>query len=150
TGASPSDGVTSDATLILSGTAEAGSTLTVYKDGTSIGTATASGGGAWSFDYTATTLSAGSYAFKAQATDLAGNTSGDSAVFTVVVDTAAPSAPAVTGITTDTGSSPSDGVTSDATLILSGTAEAGSSITVFKDGTSIGTATASGGGAWSF
>src|SRR5436190_1835379 len=83
-GRTRSDGVTSDATLIFAGTAEAGSTVTVFKDGTSIGTATASGGGAWSFDYTATTLSAGSYAFKAQATDLAGNTSGDSAVFTVI------------------------------------------------------------------
>ena len=150
TGSSSSDGVTSDPTLILSGTAEAGSIVTVYKDGTSIGTASASGAGAWSFDYTGTTLAAGSYAFKAQATDLAGNTSGDSAVFTVVVDTSAPAAPTVTAITTDTGSSSSDGVTSDPTLILSGTAEAGSIVTVYKDGTSIGTATASGAGAWSF
>ena len=150
TGASGSDGVTSDATLILSGTAEAGSTVTVYKDGASVGTTTASGAGVWSFDYTGTTLAAGSYAFKARATDLAGNTSGDSPVFTVVVDTSAPAAPALTAITTDTGASGSDRVTSDANLILSGTVEAGSTVTVYKDGTSIGTTTASGAGVWSF
>ena len=124
--------------------------MTVYKDGASIGTTTASGAGVWSFDYTATTLAAGSYAFKARATDLAGNISGDSPVFTVVVDTSAPGGPALMAITTDTGSSGIDGVTSDPTLILSGTAEAGSTVTVYKDGASIGTTTASGAGVWSF
>ena len=135
---------------MIAGTAEAASTVTVYQDDTSIGTATASGAGVWNFDYTGTTLAAGSYTFKARAADLAGNISGDSPVFTVVVDTSAPAAPAVTAITTDTGASGSDGVTSDTTLILSGTAEALSTVTVYQDGTSIGTATASGAGVRSF
>ena len=47
-------------------------------------------------------------------------------------------------ITTDTGVS--DGVTSDTTLVIAGTAEAAGIVTVYKDGASIGTTTASGAG----
>jgi Bacterial Ig-like domain/FG-GAP-like repeat/Bacterial Ig domain len=150
TGNSSTDGVTNDQTLVISGNAEARSTLTVFKDGTNIGTTTANGTGVWSFDYTSTVLAAGSYAFTARATDLAGNVSSDSAPFAVIIDTVAPPAPSVTGITTDTGPSSTDGITSDQTLIVSGMAEAGSRVTIVRDGNTIGTATANGTGAWSF
>ena len=90
TGLSGTDGVTNDTTQVLSGTAEANSTVAVYNDGTSIGTATANGLGVWSFDYTSTTLADGTYQFTARATDLAGKVGTASAVFTVVVDTTAP------------------------------------------------------------
>ena len=151
TGASSSDGVTSDRTLVLSGTAEAGSAVIVTRVGTGvIGTVTADGSGNWKLDYTGTTLPAGDHTFNATATDLAGNTSDDSASYVVTVDVAAPTAPVVTGITTDTGASSSDGVTSDRTLALSGAAEAGSAVTVSRVGTGvIGTVTADGSGNWS-
>jgi hypothetical protein len=151
TGTSVSDEITSDTTLVLAGTAEAGSTVTVSRTGVgSIGSATANGGGSWSLDYTGTTLSAGDHTFTATATDTAGNTSSTSSGLTVTVDTTPPAAPSVTGISSDTGTSASDEITSDTTLVLAGTAEAGSTVTVSRTGVgSIGSTTANGGGSWS-
>ncbi|MCT7956699.1 Ig-like domain-containing protein [Laspinema palackyanum] len=84
------DGITNDATLIFSGTAEANSTVTLFKDGTSMGTATADASGNWTFDYSGTTLTNGTYNFTATATDAASNISTPSAPFTVTIDTTAP------------------------------------------------------------
>ena len=55
----------------------------------------------------------------------------------------------ITGISDDTGAV-GDATTSDATLIIGGTAEAGSSVAVLVDGASIGTTTTDGSGNWSF
>ncbi|MDJ1173777.1 Ig-like domain-containing protein [Roseofilum capinflatum] len=66
------------------------------------------------------------------------------------VDNTAPSTPTTSSITTDTGTSSSDGVTSDSTLVFAGTGEANSTIEVFIDGSSIGTTPANGSGSWSF
>lgn len=83
------DLVTLDATLVLSGTAEADSIVTITRVGTGvIGSTNANGSGAWSFDYTGTTLPAGTNVFTAITTDLAGNASAVSAAFAVRVDTA--------------------------------------------------------------
>ncbi|CDL00463.1 conserved protein of unknown function [Magnetospirillum gryphiswaldense MSR-1 v2] len=150
TGNSATDGITSDTTLTIGGSAEANASVEVFKDGVSIGTATADGTGAWSFDYTGTTLAEGSYAFTAIATDLAGNVGTASTAKAVTVDTTAPAVPAVTAISTDTGTSGSDAITTDQTLVISGTAAANITVEVFKDGVSIGTTTADGTGAWSF
>ena len=60
-------------TVILSGTAEANSTVTVYDGQTALGTTVASSTGAWS--YTTGTLPNGAQTFTATATDAAGNTS---------------------------------------------------------------------------
>src|SRR5207245_766515 len=114
-GSNSSDGITNDTTLVSTGTAEANSSVQVVKGGVSSGTTTANGSGAWSFDYTGTTLAEGSYSFTAKATDAAGNVSVASSGFSVTVDTTAPNAPAVTAITTDSGSNSSDGITNDTT-----------------------------------
>ncbi|OLZ65225.1 Ig-like domain-containing protein, partial [Chromobacterium violaceum] len=78
--------------------------------------------------------------------------SGQSSAYNITVDTTAPGAPAVTGLTaaTDTGSSNSDGKTSNNQPTVQGTAEANSTVTVYVDGTVMGTATADGSGAWSY
>lgn len=89
TGASSSDGITNDTTLLFNGTAEADSTVEVFIGGSSIGTTTATGG-SWTFDHTGTTLSEGTYLITATATDAANNTSPISSTFTVVVDTTGP------------------------------------------------------------
>lgn len=150
TGASTTDAVTNDATLVISGTAEANGTVTVYRSGAgAIGTAAVNGSGNWSFDYTATTLPDGTYLFTVTTTDLAGNTSVISGDFPVTIDTTAPAAPGFTGVSTDTGTSATDAVTTDTTLVLSGTAEAGSSVTITRTGVgSIGSVTANGAGVW--
>ena len=149
TGVSAVDGITSDTTLVLSGTAEANASVEVFLDAVSLGTVTANGAGTWSFDHTGTTLADATYVVTAQATDTAGNVGALSAGFNVTVDTAGPAA-SVTTITTDTGVSGADGITSDTTLVLSGTAEANASVEVFLDAVSLGTVTANGAGTWSF
>ncbi|GAB4191454.1 MAG: hypothetical protein OHK0022_05180 [Roseiflexaceae bacterium] len=72
----------------ITGTAEPGSTVTVYLNGSSIGTTTADGSGSWSL--TPSPLTDGTYTVKATATDAAGNTSVDSNTNTFVVDTVEP------------------------------------------------------------
>ncbi|MCP5014893.1 MAG: hypothetical protein GY938_06355, partial [Ketobacter sp.] len=142
-----SDGVTSDDTLVFSGTAEASATITVFVDAVSVGTATSNGGGAWSYDYSSTSLGDGSYSITATATDLAGNASALSSVYTVIIDTSTPAAPAITGISTDSGAS--DGVTNDNTLTITGTGEAGLVVDLMLDGSTIVSPTVNGGGVWS-
>ncbi len=91
-GGSSSDGITSDTTLVIRGAAEPDTTVTVYRDNTSIGTTTTSASGDWSFDHKSTALAEGSHQFKISATDLAGNTSPDSPTFIVMVDLTPPTA----------------------------------------------------------
>ncbi len=148
-GSSSTDGVTNDNTLVIGGTAEANSVVEVFIGGSSIGTTMTNGSGDWSFDHTGTTLPDNTYSITAKATDAAGNISATSGTLTIVVDTSAPGAPTVASVTNDTGSSSTDGVTNDNTLIISGTAEANSAVEVFIDGSSIGTTMADGSGDWS-
>ena len=89
TGASANDGITSDDTLVMNGTAEDGATVEVFVDGGAIGTTT-SAGGAWSLDHTATPLGEGGHSVTAAATDAALNASSLSAGFAVTVDETAP------------------------------------------------------------
>ncbi len=97
----PGDGVTSDNTLVIGGTAEAGSTVTVYVDGNPVGTTLTDGAGNWSFDYSGTPLADGTYTIGATATDAAGNTSPASGGYTVTVDTTAPTGTVNPVVTTD-------------------------------------------------
>ena len=80
------DGITSDNTLIINGSAENNSNVEVFVDGVSVGSTTADNAGSWSFDYTNTILNDGSYSFTAQSTDNAGNISGISSPLTITVD----------------------------------------------------------------
>jgi hypothetical protein len=100
-GSSNTDAITNDNTLIISGTAEANSTVEVFRDSVSIGTLLANVSGYWTFYYTGTTLSDGSYSFTASARDAAGNTSAISSALNVLIDMDAPPTPG--------GRSPADG-----------------------------------------
>lgn len=144
----PGDGLTSDSTLVFSGTSEADTTVTVFQDGGSIGTTVADGAGNWTFDHSGTVLATGSYSFSAQARDLAGNSSVLSAGFDVVVDNNVPAAPAILTITTDSGSA--DGITNDNSLVIAGSGESGATVTLMLDGTPIGNPIVDGSGAWTF
>ncbi|WP_191601785.1 Ig-like domain-containing protein [Marinomonas algicola] len=152
-GSSSTDNVTNDTTPTVTGTAEANATVTLYDtDGsTSLGSVTADGSGNWSI--TSNTLMEGDQTLTTKATDAAGNTSVASAGLTVTIDTAAPSAPSVADLAnaSDSGSSNSDNITNDTTPTVTGTAEAGASVTLYDtDGTtSLGSVTADGSGNWS-
>ncbi|RSV78475.1 Ig-like domain-containing protein, partial [Klebsiella aerogenes] len=78
-------GLTNDATPALSGTAEAGSTVTIFDKGIQIGTAVADEDGHWSF--IPDPLGEGEHRFSTTVTDVAGNTSGHSPDFVLTVDT---------------------------------------------------------------
>ncbi len=145
-GASDTDNITSDTTPTVTGTAEAGATVEIFDDLSSLGTTVADGSGNWSF--TTDPLDEGTHSFTAQATDIAGNTGAASAELMVTVDTTAPAAPAITGFSDDTGAT-GDGITADDDITLAGTAEAGASIEVFDGLSSLGTTVADGSGDWS-
>ncbi|SMF20524.1 Ig-like domain-containing protein [Tistlia consotensis] len=152
TGSSSTDNITSDTTPSISGSgAEAGATVTVLSDGSSIGTATADGSGNWSFT-AGSAIAAGTHSITATQTDLAGNTSVASSGLSITIDTTAPSAPSTPDLSaaSDSGSSSTDDVTNDTTPTFTGTAEANATVTVLSDGSSIGTTTADGSGNWSF
>ncbi len=84
------------------------------------------------------------------AQDAAGNDNTAATQFGIQADLTAPAAPVITGISDDTGTDNTDGITSDNTLIFNGTAEANSTVEVFIDGGSIGTTTADGTGNWTY
>src|SRR6185369_733321 len=87
----PGDHITSDTTLIFSGTAEANSTVMVFIDTVPKGTTTTDGTGTWIFDYTGTPLVNGTYSITAQVTDAAGNISVVSDPYAMTISTAPPS-----------------------------------------------------------
>ncbi|MCO5976181.1 beta strand repeat-containing protein, partial [Ideonella oryzae] len=117
TGSSASDHITSNGALTLSGV-EAGATVQYSTDGST-----------WSASFTPVE---GSNTVYVRQTDAAGNVSAVSTAYTFTLDTAAPSAPGLS-LTTDTGSSASDHITSNGALTLSGV-EAGATVQYSTDG----------------
>ena len=111
TGLVANNGRSNDTTLTVAGTAEAGSTVTVYDtDGTTVvGTGVATGG---AFSITTSVLGEGVHTLTARATAAAGNQGPSSAAFHVTIDTSAPGAPAITAIAGDSGTA-GDHVTND-------------------------------------
>src|SRR5207244_1751103 len=88
----------------------------------------------------------GTYTVQATATDKAGNTFTGAAV-SFTLDNTAPAAPSSPDMTaaTDSGVSTTDNLTSVTTPTFTGTAEAGSTVTLFKGGTALASGTATGG-----
>ncbi len=137
------DGITSVALPTLIGTAEPGSTISLYDGDVLIGTGSADPTtGAWAVT-ASTPLSEGANSLTATATDASGNVSLNSAALSVTLDTASPvasSAP-VLAPTSDTGVQ-GDGITSVALPTLTGTAEPGSTISLYDGDVLIGTGSA--------
>ncbi|HEU4322772.1 MAG TPA: Ig-like domain-containing protein [Roseiflexaceae bacterium] len=88
-------------------------------------------------------LADGSHTFEVRAIDAAGNVDATPAIFIWVVDTTAPPAPVV--LTPANGS-----VTNNPQPPVTGTAEPGSTVNIFIDGSVAGNTTADGSGNWSF
>lgn len=101
-GYSNSDGITSDATPTVTGTAEVGATVSLYDGTTLLGSTTADGSGNWSI--TSSVLADASYNLVAKARDAAGNESVVSSALVLTIDTTAPSLNAA-------GSTPADNAT---------------------------------------
>ncbi|HDI4959167.1 TPA: BapA prefix-like domain-containing protein [Salmonella enterica] len=146
---------TDDRQPILNGTGEPGATITIFDNGTPLGTAQVGENGSWTFPVLRN-LSEGSHNLTVSATDPAGNTSAVSAPWTIVVDITPPASPVLTSVVDDqpgiTGNLVSGQLTNDATPTLNGRGEAGATINVYLDGNSasIGTTTVNSDGTWSF
>ena len=144
---------TDDARPTFSGIGEPGSTITLYDNGKQIGTTKVDAKGSWSFTPTSD-LANGSHTITTTATDAAGNTSPASGAVNFIVDTVAPGAPVITSATDDvdpvTGSISNGGSTNDRRPQLSGTAEAGSTVTIYDGSVAIGTAVTGSNGVWTF
>ncbi|WP_052696984.1 Ig-like domain-containing protein [Pantoea sp. SM3] len=146
----PNGGSTNDTTPTLSGVAEANGRVSIYDGTNLLGTAIASGTGAWTF--TSTALAQGSHTLNVTVTDAAGNVSGTTSSV-VVIDTTPPAAVASLAAANNNGSTPvailAGSSTNDNTPAISGTAEAGSVVRVYDGGTLLGSVIAGSNGAWS-
>src|SRR5205823_4930981 len=109
----------------------------------------ASGTTSWSYAFS---LPAdGSYTVRSRATDNSGKVETPGAGNTFTIDTVAPAAPSTPDLTaaSDSGTSSTDNVTNVTTPTFTGTAEANSTVQLFRGGsTLIGTGTADGSGNW--
>jgi serralysin len=129
-GVSSTDNITNVTRPTFTGTAEAGSTVTLLDGTTVIGTGVATAG-RWTI--TAATLAPGTHGIAAKATDPAGNSSGVSKPLTIVtLDTTPPAVTErVAGIDR-----------------LSGTGDPGATLSLTEAGTALGTAAANSSGTW--
>ena len=133
----------SNNSVTLTGTAIAGSTVTVLDGTSALGTTVASGSGSWSF--TTLMLAAGNPSFTATDTISIGTSAASNALSLTVPTNAAntqkPAAPVISSIAENANES----------ITLTGTAVANSTVTVWSTtGANDGTATTSSSGAWSF
>ncbi|MDH2067734.1 Ig-like domain-containing protein [Pantoea sp. GD03673] len=152
TGNIAAGGVTDDAAPVVNGTGKAGSVVSLYDGDVLVGTATVRGNGIWSLAPGAA-LAEGPHTLRAVSTDAAGVVS-DAVTFSFTVDLTAPARPVIGGATDDVGSVQgalaNGAVSDDPTPTLTGTAEAGSTVTIYDGGTVLGSVTAGADGAWSF
>src|SRR5439155_11350197 len=86
-GTSSTDNLTNVTAPTFSGTAEAGSTVTIFSDGVAVGSGVATSG---NYSITTSALSAATHSITAKATDAAGNLSAASGALSVTIDTTAP------------------------------------------------------------
>lgn len=95
----PTTSTTTSATPTISGSTEAGATISIRDNGVLIATVTADGSGSWTYTVSPP-FAAGSHAITVTATDATGNTSGASTATTITVTT-----PTTPGTTSSAGSS---------------------------------------------
>lgn len=133
-------GLTNNGKISLAGTTEGGATIKIMDAGVLIATITANSKGAWAYAPT-TAYKDGTHSFTVTATDAAGNVSPVSAALAMTIDTIGPDAPTVTTASL---------LTNNFKPIVTGTAEAKSTVKIYDNGTAIGTVVADATGKWTF
>ena len=143
--------LTNDARPTLNGTAEAGTTVSVYDGTTLLGSAVVGPDNAWSFT-PLSPLADGEHTLTVTTTDAAGNVSPPTDGFVINVDATAPVAPTITSVVDDVGSVQGpvlDGnPTNDTRPTLNGTAEANAVVRIYDGETLVGETTANADGLW--
>ncbi|EDR6331013.1 hypothetical protein CBK21_005276, partial [Salmonella enterica subsp. enterica serovar Hillingdon] len=152
TGNLSSGQITDEARPVISGTREANTTIRLYDNGTLLTEIPADNSSSWRYTPDAS-LATGNHVITVIAVDAAGNASPVSDSVNFVVDTTPPLTPVITSVSDDQapglGTIANGQNTNDPTPTFSGTAEAGATITLYENGTVIGTTTAQPDGAWS-
>jgi large repetitive protein len=147
----PGDNITSVHTPTIVGSADPDSQIQVRIGGVPVGTTTADGSGAWSFD--SSFLADGTYSFAAVATDVAANFSGVTASLVVNILTPGQPPPAPVGLTLAVGSDSGtlgDNLTNDSTPTITGLGMPGATIQLFDGATALSpTTTVDAGSNWS-
>ncbi|MBZ6392458.1 MAG: Ig-like domain-containing protein [Pantoea dispersa] len=145
---------TDDAQPEISGTAEAGSIVTVYDGDIALGSVQADASGSWRF-IPVPPLVNGPHDISAKAQDAAGNVSApsNSIGFDLLAGGVA-TAPAITNVLDDvapvTGNVGPSGYTNDKQPTLVGTAQPGHLVTIEVDGVAVGSFTVDASGRWEF
>ncbi|MBN2535442.1 MAG: hypothetical protein JXB88_21365 [Spirochaetales bacterium] len=152
-GVSDSDNITSQtSSLTISGSSEANALVTLSSSITGLlGSGSANGSGSWLVNVS---LNENVHTVTATATDLAGNTSGNSTGLVITIDTTPPGTPSVPDLAAadDSGSSNTDNITRTITgLTFTGTGDANVDMTLMSDlDGELASATADGSGNWTF
>ncbi len=152
-GAIAAGGVTDDRSPVLTGTGEAGATVSVYLDGadTPVGSVVVDAQGNWTLPLG--TLTDGEHSYQTKITDAAGNeTRGETVPFTVdssavaiTIDQANDDVGSITGAVLN------NGLTDDSSPELQGSATPGATVTIKdEDGSVLGTVEADAMGVWHF
>ena len=132
TGVSGTDRITKVNNPTFTGTAQAGTTVTLYDGTTVLGTAVATTG---TYSIASPILADGVHSITVKAMDAAGNTSTASRVASVTIDTTSPAAPALTAGTATR---------------LTGTGEAGATVSIINNAATLSTATVGAAGNWNW
>ncbi|MGK7292660.1 Ig-like domain-containing protein, partial [Salmonella enterica] len=145
-------GLTNDSTPTINGTGEPGSTVHLYQNGARIADIIVGNSGVWSYAYTtALPLADDTYTFTVTASDSNGNTTPFSTDFTITIDTQAPAAPGVIGVTDGDGNTiDTNQITQESQPRLSGSGTAGDTIILYDNGNAIGQALVGTDGRWQF
>jgi hypothetical protein len=141
------DNITKSAKPTFSGTAAAGTNVQVRIDGKLVGTVLVNAKGLWNFTPSASLLD-GKHTVTATSVNASGATSAPSN-YTVTIDTSSPKPTLQLASGSDSGAV-GDGITNATKPTFTGSAAAGSKVTVLIDGKSAGTAVANAAGQWSF
>jgi large repetitive protein len=152
-GLAQSGGTASDSKPVITGTADAGTTINIYDGARLIGTTTVAANGSWSFTPSAD-IKAGKHQFTVISV-LGDNWGASSDQFVVTVPAGAqpPAAPVVTDVIDNVGPIQGlikpNGTTDDPRPAITGTGTTGDTIKVFDNGTLIGSGTVGPDGKWS-
>lgn len=144
-GRSATDWVTAAADVVVNGKAEAGAQLALTLDGVALPVLAVPANGSWQLPLAA--VPDGDHVLTASVSDLAGNLS-PLATRSLRIDHAAPAAPVIATMSTDTGSSASDRLTRDDTPTFSGASEPDAQVSILCDGVPAVGVRASAAGAW--
>lgn len=142
-------GLTKDSTPVMSGKAEVGSTVEVWKDGKLVGTAKTDSDGNWKF--ISPELEDGKHDFSIVVVDQVGNKSLPSAPWIVEVDTVAPENKGIGKITDDSGKLIDNGnETEDSTPTFEGEGQKGDIVKIIDNGKVIGSTVVDDSGKWTY